>query len=174
MDMLLKKALIDDALELRAVCVNSYSFYFTDYWEAGGLEWYLDEQFGDEKLQLYLGNPDIDFYFITVEGKSVGFIKVIHRPTSNLPFGNYSELEKIYILKEYKGMGIGKKAIAQVVRLVKDLGKSTLVLDVLDTNTGAIGFYENFGFIFHDKVRLDLPYFKDHLRGLNIMYYPIN
>jgi ribosomal protein S18 acetylase RimI-like enzyme len=56
--------------------------------------------------------------------------------------------------------------IAGISEFADKLGTDLIWLAVMDTNTSAITFYENIGFTFFDKTRLELPYFKDELRGM--------
>ena len=168
--MLLKKASLENISELRQICVESYSVYFGDHWKKNGLEWYLNKQFGDEKLKSDLKDKNVDYYLIHSKGKLVGFIKINNNSNPNLSFEGSAELEKMYVLPKYKGLGIGKKALKEIVKITQERGKKILFLDVLDTNKNAIAFYEKLGFKFHSKNRLQLPYFKDELRGLNRMF----
>ncbi len=168
--MLLKKALLENISELKQICIDGYSIYFGDHWNEDGLEWYLNKQFGDEKLKFDLKDKNIDYYLIHAKSNLVGFIKVNNDSISNLSFEEAAELEKMYVLPKYKGLGIGKKALNEIVKITQERGKKILFLDVLDTNKKAIAFYKNLGFKFHINTRLQLPYFKDELRGLNRMF----
>jgi ribosomal protein S18 acetylase RimI-like enzyme len=172
--MQLIKASLENISELRRICIDGYSTYFHDYWNENGLEWYLDKQFSYEKLKYDLNDESIDYYFIKVIDKPVGFIKINHNSILNVPFERSSEMEKMYILPKYKGKGIGKKALNEVIKIIQKRRRKILFLDVLDTNTSAIDFYKKNGFNFHSNKRLDLPYFKDELRGINLMFLELN
>ncbi|MGI9551866.1 MAG: GNAT family N-acetyltransferase [Aurantibacter sp.] len=161
---------MENTSELRQICVEGYSIYFGDHWNENGLEWYLNKQFGDEKLKSDLKDKNVDYYLIQAKGKPVGFIKVNNNSITNLSFEGGAELEKMYVLPKYKGLGIGKKALNEIMKITQKRGKKILFLDVLDTNKNAIAFYENLGFKFHSNTRLQLPYFKEELRGLNRMF----
>ena len=77
------------------------------------------------------------------------------------------ELEKIYVFPKFKGLGIGKLAIKDLIKIAMQQGEKNLFLSVLDTNNNAIAFYEKLGFTFHSKTILDVPYFKAELKGMN-------
>lgn len=174
MEVKLKKALKENISELRQICIDGYSVYFRDHWNENGLEWYLDKQFSLKKLKSDLNNKDIDYYFINIIDIPVGFIKINNNSVSNLSVDSCAELEKMYVFPVYKGKGIGKKALNKVLEITQKKGKKILFLDVLDTNKNAIAFYEKLGFNFHYNFSLDLPYFKDHLRGINRMFKELN
>ena len=56
------------------------------------------------------------------------------------------ELRRIYTLAPTHGTGLGAALMAQAVQDTRALGKSRLVLGVLDTNARARRFYERQGF----------------------------
>lgn len=84
------------------------------------------------------------------------------------------ELEKIYVLPECKGLGIGKLALKEIIYIAEQQGKKNLILDVIDTNRSAIAFYQKLGFEQHGTTILDVPYFKEELKGMNIMVKVLN
>ncbi|MDD7887452.1 GNAT family N-acetyltransferase [Flavivirga sp. 57AJ16] len=168
-EMQLQKAIIKDITELRKICIDAYSKNFYDHWNEGGLEWYLEKEFSAERLKFDLLDKDTEYYFIKRGLKNVGFIKIKNNTNKDLNIENAVELEKIYVLPECKGMGIGKSALTEIIKKTKEHGYKNLILCVIDTNVNAIAFYEKLGFIFHSKTILDIPYFKEELKGMNRM-----
>jgi ribosomal protein S18 acetylase RimI-like enzyme len=166
----LKKARPEDIWQLQRICIDTYSIYFADYWNEDGLEWYLDKQFGNEKLKADLHDDHVDYYIILDNNHPAGFVKINHHRQPDSPFDESAELEKIYVFPECKGRGLGKKVLTEVLAITRKRGKKIIFLGVLDTNLNAIAFYAKLGFKFHSKIQLSLPYFKDELRGLNLMY----
>lgn len=165
--MELKQAQIKDIIDLKKICIDAYSKNFYNHWNDGGLEWYLEKEFSLERLNSDMANENITYYFILNELKPVGFIKIKDHISSSIV--NTVELEKIYILPKYKGMGIGKLALKDIMKKTQERGIKELFLYVIDTNTKAISFYEKLGFKFHSKTTLDLPYFKEELKGMHKM-----
>jgi ribosomal protein S18 acetylase RimI-like enzyme len=168
-NMLLKKAQLNNLLSLQKVCVDAYSLNFHHHWNAGGLEWYIEREFGIERLTDDLTNSTIEYYFINENEIPVGFVKLRDVPYQEYSQDNVTELEKIYINPDKKGNGIGRRALEDVIELLKGRGKKILFLSVIDTNQPAIALYENLGFQFHSKTRLEIPFFKEELRGMNRM-----
>ena len=84
------------------------------------------------------------------------------------------ELEKIYVLPECIGMGIGKMALTDIIQKTKNIGKESIILCVIDTNENTIAFYDKLGFKFHSKTILDIPYFKEELKGMIRMIKYLN
>ena len=172
--MELKKAFRKDITELKIICIESYSLNFHNHWNDGGLEWYLDKEFSEERLISDLSDKNIEYYFIDNKGKRVGFIKIRNNSSSVFNIENSVELEKIYVLPECKGMGIGKLALNEIIKKIEERGKRNLFLCVIDTNENAIAFYEKLGFKFHSKTTLDIPYFKEELKVMKRMVKELN
>lgn len=75
-------------------------------------------------------------------------------------FGPYGEdtmkLHKLYLLQEFHGTGIGGQALAEVERLVKELGIGRLVLNVNKHNRKAIKAYQRGGWQIVEEVCVDI------------------
>jgi len=163
----IRRANEKDAQLLYSVCRQSYIQSFADHWVEGGLAWYLEKVYGMDVLQSDLKNADINYFISYYEGEPVGFMKVkLNSPLSTKISGKHLEIEKLYFLEEYKRRGLGKRMIDSVKQMAKDHGIKVIWLAVIDSNISALAFYENSGFKFFDKTRLEIPYFKDELRGM--------
>lgn len=151
-----------------------YAHYFASYWEGNGMESYLENQFGKTQLEADINNPFIETYLINKHDHPIGFLKFkLNVQLEGLIDGNGCELEKIYLHPAHLGKGIGLSVLNHVVEIVRKRENSFLFLYVVDTNSKAIQFYENFGFKHHGKTRLDISQFKDALRGLYRMVLEI-
>jgi diamine N-acetyltransferase len=165
----LKKANIEDIFALQKICIDAYSLNFYHHWEVGGLEWYLEQEFGLKKLTNDLSNSTMDYFFILQNEVPIGFIKISDKSFIDYSLEEVVELDKIYILPQKKGSGIGKLAMSEIINNVEKRNKKYLFLGVIDTNISAIAFYEKIGFKYHSKTRLDIPFFKEELKGMNKM-----
>ena len=172
--MKLKKANPIDISELQKICANSYSQIFADHWTENGLELYLEREFGTDRLQSELNDTNYEYFLIQKNSKNIGFIKVNHKSSPEYSELENSELEKIYILPQYSGMGLGKIAMNEIINQVRQKGKELFFLCVIDSNENAIAFYEKLGFEFHSKTRLEVPHFREELKGMNRMYLKLN
>jgi ribosomal protein S18 acetylase RimI-like enzyme len=56
------------------------------------------------------------------------------------------KLHKLYVLTSYQGKGAGRFAVAELIKVVKRKGATTLLLNVNRQNK-AKGFYEKLGFV---------------------------
>jgi ribosomal protein S18 acetylase RimI-like enzyme len=163
----IRKASSSDLSLLFNLSRISYVENYADHWNDGGLEWYLEKVYGWDGLKLDLVDPAISYFIAFVNEEAAGFIKL--RFDSNLPgypSTNAMEVEKIYFRLPFKGKGIGKKLMAVALLEAKRLRKEIIWLAVIDTNRHAIEFYRKVGFELHEKTALDIPYFKEELKGM--------
>jgi ribosomal protein S18 acetylase RimI-like enzyme len=79
------------------------------------------------------------YYLITHQGSTVGYLSYYKKADCLF-------LSKIYILKESRGKGIGKKAMHYLETTAKHLGYKTLSLTVNKNNKETIKAYEKMGF----------------------------
>lgn len=81
---------------------------------------------------------------LELEGKAIGY--AMYYPV----FGSFSakgkvHLEDMFIYKQYRGKGIGKHFLKQIVKRVFEEGYSGMEWSALDWNESAIKFYEKVG-----------------------------
>lgn len=72
-------------------------------------------------------------------------------PTAGLPEG-VSELVKMYLVPEARGLGIGKRLINECIEYAKSLGNHTIYIETLPELSTAVNVYNHLGFR-----RLDHP-----------------
>jgi ribosomal protein S18 acetylase RimI-like enzyme len=111
-------------------------------------EEYLNSALSPEKLGNELEDPRSQFYFLYLKSELAGFYKINEADAqTDLRDPRALELERIYVISEYQGLGLGRKIIDHVVRKARDLGKGYIWLGVWEENTRAIAFYEDLGFV---------------------------
>lgn len=66
-------------------------------------------------------------------------------PTPGLPAG-YCELVKLYLVKDFRGKGLGKKLISECCKAAKSFGFTQLYLESMPELATAVTLYEKFGF----------------------------
>ncbi|MEO0875464.1 MAG: GNAT family N-acetyltransferase, partial [Bacteroidota bacterium] len=167
--MPLTKATIEDIADLQSICRAAYTQVFASHWELDGLELYLELEFGTDRLLKELASDQYEYHFIADHGEHIGFLKLNYQSDPAQSEQDNCELEKIYILPQYGGRGIGQEAMAQVFEMARIRNKQQLFLCVIDTNVAAIAFYQKLGFSFHSRARLEVPHFKEELRGMHRM-----
>lgn len=95
-----------------------------------------------------LFQPETASYFVATDGdKIIGGCGIY--PTEGLPAG-CAELVKLYLLKEYRNLGIGKKLIEQSIEFASKYYNS-IYLETMNELAGAIELYKRLGFRFIDQ-----------------------
>lgn len=165
--VIIKKANSSDLELLFRVSRQSYSENFAHHWNDGGLDWYLDKEYGIEGIKSDLINPDINYFIAFFHEEPAGFMKLqLNSTLANHSSTSGMEVEKLYFKPQYQRKGIGKKLLSVALVLGQKLKKEIIWLGVIDTNEKAIEFYKKIGFEIHDKTALDIPYFKEELKGM--------
>ena len=108
---------------------------------------YLDSAFGEETLRKELQDINSVYYFIYLDSSLVGYIKLNENEAqSDIKDINSIELERIYVLAEFQGRGIGEWILQQVISIAKVKNRSYVWLGVWEHNPKAIKFYQRLGF----------------------------
>lgn len=110
-------------------------------------------------------NQPADFY-------SEGFFGVINNKKGEIvgTFGlleykpNIVEIRKMYLLKEYRGLGIGRFMMNFLLQKAKEMNYSEVMLETATSLKEAIIMYEKYGFVLDEEAphtcRCDRMYFK--------------
>lgn len=108
---------------------------------------YIDQAFDREQLYTELMNPNTEFYFVYLKGQLAAYFKLNQGDAqSDIKRNDSMELERIYVLKEFQGIQMGKKILDWVKSKVSNANKSFLWLGVWEKNQRAIKFYKRHGF----------------------------
>lgn len=107
---------------------------------------YLDATFGVQKIEASLGKSGNAYWMAESDRLPVGYAKLKH--PSRLPGDERQaacQLQKIYVLAEMIGLGVGRALLESTVSQAAALAP-VLWLDVLKENGRAIAFYTRLGF----------------------------
>ncbi len=108
---------------------------------------YLGKAFSFEQIQSEVTNPDSIFYLATVGGRAIGYLKLnFARAQTDVRDTNALEIERIYVLNEFQGKGIGASLLEKAIDVARDHQLTYLWLGVWEENRKAIAFYKKFGF----------------------------
>lgn len=108
---------------------------------------YLNSAFGEKALNKELLDNNSSFYFVYNDAILVGYIKINENGSQSDSKDNDSmEIERIYVLGEFQGQGIGAWLLTQVISMARTKNKNYVWLGVWELNTKAIKFYEKLGF----------------------------
>lgn len=153
---------------IQKVAIQSYREHYTYLWTDKG-ESYIARNFTPETLARELQAEKSYFYLVQLESEPVGFLKINNeKPLAPYPATACLELERIYLLKQVSGKGIGKAAIEFVCQVAGEWNKRIVWLKAMDSSP-ARGFYEKMGFTRKEAFRLDFPFMKDEHRTILVM-----
>ena len=113
---------------------------------------YLKERFSADQLLHELNHPESLFYFASIDQEIVGYLKVNTGEAQTEPLWQEAlEIERIYVIQEYLGKGVGKVLFDKAIQIAKNKKIDQVWLGVWDQNPRAIRFYEKNGFKVVDK-----------------------
>ena len=108
---------------------------------------YIKESFTTEVVQKEIENHNSTFYLAKDKDKVIGYLKLnIGDAQTEEGYDNTLEIQRIYILNDYKKKKIGKTLMEKSIQIAKDKNFDYIWLGVWSENTPAIKFYESFGF----------------------------
>lgn len=131
---------LSDLEELQRISQTAYFEAFRDLLDSTDVNDYITSKYSLYNLKKELGNVSNHFVFFHLDDKAVGYMKYVLEPSS-------LEIERLYMLKDCKGLGTGSKLINKAEEVAKLHGIHVLTLGVLEINKPAISFYEKRGFI---------------------------
>ena len=151
MTLVLDSATINDAQEIYNLQIKSFKAL---------LEKYKDFNFSPgaeqfERTLQRLQEPSTDYYFISLEGKHIGALRICC-------FDRLCKLKQIYILPEYQGYGYAQKAIMIAESLYPTAEKWEL--DTILQEEKLCYLYEKMGYRKTGKV--------EHImNGMDLVFY---
>ncbi len=148
----LTKVTRDEAEVLRQIAIATFVDTYGHANTPQNMEEYLRDNFNIERLRKELQKKDIHYYFAR-QGKDIlGYLKLnCGQSQTEIKARSGLEIERIYVLSENKGKGIGRRFCDEALRLASVLGKSYVWLGVWEKNPKAIVFYEKYGFRAFDE-----------------------
>lgn len=132
------------ALLGRITFAETFGYLFTKH--SGDLRDYLDCTFNVAKIRNSIAEAGNWYWLSFLDGLPVGYAKLKYpSPAPQLPKDDPAQLQKIYVLREYVGAGIGKPLFEVALKETAQIGVHTLILYVLKENARAVHFYEKQG-----------------------------
>ncbi len=148
----IRKITLSDINELQTISRQT----FFDTFSAGNTEEnmtkYLDEGLSIEKLTAELNDKNAEFYFATLDGNVIGYLKLnFGQSQTELRDDKALEIERIYVLKEYHGKNVGQLLYNKAIQIARQKNADYVWLGVWEENPRAINFYKKNGFVEFEK-----------------------
>ena len=137
---------VNDIKELASLASSIWHEYWTCILTPEQID-YMVENFQSEKaIKNQIENENYTYYFIIKDGAKAGYFGISDKK-------EYLFLSKLYIKKEYRHQGLGKKAFEKIKELAND---KPIRLTVNKYNTNTINAYKKWGFEIIDAVVTDI------------------
>ena len=109
---------------------------------------YVNEKYSDAFCQKELNDVNNIYHLIYYEGKPAGYSKIIfNSPHPNIALQNITKLERLYLLKDFYQLQLGKQLFHFNLALSKKNNQEGMWLFVWKENQRAINFYIKKDFI---------------------------
>lgn len=146
-NVVIRKVLKEELRTLCAIGRKTFDLAFRDQNNREDHEAYLNESFSEKQIQNELDDPDSVFYFAVIEEEILGYLK-LNREAAQTEQGlkNALEIQRIYLLPEAQGRGIGPHFVTKAKERAIELECNWVWLGVWEENPKAIQFYERHGF----------------------------
>ncbi|MCP9746754.1 GNAT family N-acetyltransferase [Lacihabitans sp. CS3-21] len=142
----------DDIKQLQIIGKQTFLETFSEGNSEENMKMYLEEGFAEEKLLSELQDPNAEFYFATSEGDVIGYLKLNFGDSqTELKDNSALEIERIYVLKDFHGKGVGQLLYKIALEIAQMKKVSYVWLGVWEENPRAISFYKKNGFEEFDK-----------------------
>lgn len=158
-----------DVPALQKMAVRSYHQHFPYLWTPKGLQTYLEKYYDLNTFYDFVEAPDRFVHLAIVEGEIAGYLVTqTQKDWNNDPLGFY--IHRIYMLSEFAGQGIGSILMAKAEELAKASKGRYIWLEVMQSSTNSIAFYQKKGFQIVSPSHFDiLPMKTDDLAAMWIM-----
>jgi len=143
----IKKATTDDSKIIAEIGRVSVGEAHRESCEAKHLDEYLDKNYNRIAIEHELNNPENIYHIIYYNEEPVGFSKIVlDAQHPNIRDERVTKLDRIYLLKEFQGLKLGRELLDFNIRLSQDHGQRGLWLFTWVGNQQAIDFYHRAGF----------------------------
>jgi diamine N-acetyltransferase len=147
MALQLHKCTAEDMDQLVWISTSTFREVFGPLNAKENLEEYIDKAFNYQQLKSEMDNKNAAFYFCYNQDKLIGYFKINREEAQLEKFDAKSiELERIYVLKEFRNKKFGQKMLEKAIQLGRETGVEFIWLGVWENNSGAIKFYQRNGF----------------------------
>ena len=108
---------------------------------------YIQKSFSRKQIEMELNTPNTTYFLCYDDDKLIGYSKLnFNTPCEAFKNDNVSELQRIYVLKEYYRLKAGKGLMQNMIERCKDRNKEFIWLGVWKENHRALKFYSSWGF----------------------------
>lgn len=147
MNVEIKRATPTDSATLAGLGAEIFYHTFAAQNTPEDMALYLEETFTEAKLQQEFEEPGVVYYMAYADEQPTGIAKLSRKRTPEvLQQIPCIELERLYVHPNFQGQKIGHKLMELCIDTAREQGSKVLWLGVWENNSGAVRFYERWGF----------------------------
>ena len=140
---LIKECSLEDIEKIKYISEKTFCETFSDENTKEDMENYLEENFSYERLESEIKNNGSRFYIVENNDEVVAYMKLnFDKAQTEKGHDNTLEVQRIYILQEYKSKHIGKRLIQKTIEIGRNNNLNYIWLGVWEHNINAIKFNE--------------------------------
>lgn len=146
-NFLIKECSLKDIEKIKFISEKTFYETFSNENTKEDMENYLKENFSYEKIESEIKNNSSRFYIVEINEEVVAYMKINFDKAQTEPgHDNALEVQRIYVLQEYKGKNVGKLLMQKAIEIGITNNLNYIWLGVWEHNINAIRFYEKQGF----------------------------
>jgi ribosomal protein S18 acetylase RimI-like enzyme len=147
MGVRIRRCELADLDALRNIAFQTFDDTFRRLNDASSFNEYLDASFSRTRLETELKNPHSTFFFLYNDDVLAGYMKINQGDAqTDLRDPEALEIERIYVVRDFQGLGLGKALIDKAMEVARLAKKKAVWLGVWKKNGNAIAFYTRMGF----------------------------
>ncbi|WP_250253709.1 GNAT family N-acetyltransferase [Chryseobacterium sp. Marseille-Q3244] len=144
----IRTATIEDAQHIALLGRITFTETFSDYFrDPKDLFDYFERTFSVAKIRNSIQNPNNKFWIAFWNELPIGYAKLkVNSPTAFIDSTAVSQLQKIYVLKEFLDKKAGKALMDELMDSFERSEQQYIWLSVLNSNERALHFYDKNGY----------------------------
>jgi ribosomal protein S18 acetylase RimI-like enzyme len=163
------KAKISDAKLLSKLSIDTFLPAHGHSAPKEDIDNYINQNFSEQNFIDELKDAKNEYYLIYVNSKIAGYSKIVfNQLQKNITPKNITYMSRLYLLKEFYGLALGKELFDFNINLCKQNNQSGIWLAVWVENQKGIKFYKKMGFESVDV--FDFKISETHYNPNYIMY----
>lgn len=148
----IKKVTLKNIDQLQKIGRQTFFETFASGNTVENMKKYLDEGFSITKMTSELNDNNTEFYFAKLDDNVIGYLKLnFGQSQTELQDDKSIEIERIYVLKDFHGKGVGQLLYNKAMQIAKQKSADYVWLGVWEKNPRAITFYKKNGFVEFSK-----------------------
>lgn len=152
MEPTIKLATIENLKEIQKLSLLGFERELKEFDNTLNREWSFSKD-GEDYFKKSIMNDDRCVFVAFIDDKIIGYLEGgVNQSGSNRILSKFAELEYMFVMAEYRSMGIGTKLYRAFVEWCKKKGVKRLRVEASAKNVAAISFYEKHGFVEYDLI----------------------